>query len=325
MHIPFHRREHAIDFLGAGLLTGSAVCLLLAAVWGGQNYPWGSEQIVGLLLAGVLLGGLFLLVEMRAREPMLPLRLFGNSIFSVASVAAVLIGAVLFGALIYIPLFVQGVIGGSATNSGVVLIPLSLGWVVTSILSGLVISRTGRYRLFPIAGSAVVAAGFWLLTGMTAQTSSLTVAGYLLVIGFGMGLTVQVYVLAVQNAVEPRDMGIAIASTQFFRSIGGTFAVAAFGSILTSRLASELTTHLGTAANRINPQRLLQSPTIARHLPPDLVDGVRASLAAALHPIYLTCFVIAVLALGTAFFLKELPLRTHAGVATTRGTLPTDS
>ena len=325
MHIPFHRREHSIDFLGAGLLTGSAVCLLVAAVWGGQNYPWGSGQIVGLLLAGVLLGGMFVFIEMRAREPMLPLRLFDNSIFSVASVAAVLIGAVLFGALIYIPLFVQGVIGGSATNSGVVLIPLSLGWVVTSILSGLVISRTGRYRMFPIVGSAVVAAGFWLLTGMTAQTSSLTVAGYLLVIGFGMGLTVQVYVLAVQNAVEPRDMGIAIASTQFFRSIGGTFAVAAFGSILTSRLASELTAHLGTAAKRINPQGLLQSPTIARHLPPDLVDGVRASLAAALHPVYLTCFVIAVLAFGTSFFLKELPLRTHTGIsATTRGTVPTD-
>ncbi len=143
-------------------------------------------------------------------------------------------------------------------------------------------------------------------------------------IGFGI-LTVQVYVLAVQNAVEPRDMGIAIASTQFFRSIGGTFAVAAFGSILTSRLASELTAHLGTAAKRIDPQGLLQSPTIARHLPPDLVDGVRASLAAALHPVYLTCFVIAVLAFGTSFFLKELPLRTHTGIsATTRGTVPTD-
>jgi EmrB/QacA subfamily drug resistance transporter len=324
MHIPFHRREHSIDFLGAGLLTGASVCLLLAAVWGGENYPWGSSEIIGLLLAGVLLAGVFLLVETRAKEPMLPLRLFDNSVFSVSVTASVLIGAVLFGALIYIPLFVQGVAGGSATNSGVVLIPLSLGWVATSIISGLVISRTGRYRLFPIAGSAVVAAGFWLLTRMTVHTSSLTVAGYLLVIGFGMGLMVQVYVLAVQNAVEPQDMGIAIASTQFFRSMGGTFAVAAFGSILTSRLATELSSHLGAAASRIDPQRLLQSPTAAHRLPTNLVDGVRASLAAALHPVYVTCFVISLLALAVSFLLKELPLRTHAGIEPAPGTVPTD-
>jgi EmrB/QacA subfamily drug resistance transporter len=324
MHIPFHRREHSIDFLGAGLLTGSSVCLLLAAVWGGQNFRWESWEIVGLLLAGVLLAGIFLLVEARAREPMLPLRLFDNSVFSVSVSASVLIGAVLFGALIYIPLFVQGVAGGSATNSGVVLIPLSLGWVATSIFSGLVISRTGRYRLFPIVGGTVVAAGFWLLTGMTVHTSSLTVAGYLLVIGFGMGLSVQVYVLAVQNAVEPQDMGVAIASTQFFRSMGGTFAVAAFGSILTARLASELSSRLGAAATRVTPQRLLQSPTAAHRLPADLVDGVRASLAAALHPVYLTCFVISLIALGVSFLLKELPLRGHAGVETVRGTVPTD-
>jgi predicted MFS family arabinose efflux permease len=266
----------------------------------------------------------FLLVEARAKEPMLPLRLFDNSVFSVSVTASVLIGAVLFGALIYIPLFVQGVAGESATNSGVVLIPLSLGWVVTSIISGLVISRTGRYRLFPIAGSVVVAAGFWLLTRMTVHTSSLTVAGYLLVIGFGMGLMVQVYVLAVQNAVERQDMGVAIASTQFFRSMGGTFAVAAFGSILTSRLATELSSHLGAAASRINPQRLLQSPRAAHQLPANLVEGVRASLAAALHPVYVTCFVIALLALAVSFLLKELPLRTHAGIEPAPGTVPTD-
>src|SRR5262249_26840201 len=131
MHIPFHRREHSIDFLGAGLLTGSSVCLLLAAGWGGEDYPWASGEVIGLLLAGVVLAGVFLLVEMRAREPMLPLRLFNNSVFSVSVSASVLLGAVLFGALIYIPLFVQGVTGGSATNSGVVLIPLSFGWVIT--------------------------------------------------------------------------------------------------------------------------------------------------------------------------------------------------
>jgi EmrB/QacA subfamily drug resistance transporter len=314
MHIPFHRRDHSIDFLGAGLLAAAAVCLLLAAVWGGQSYGWGSPVIAGLLIGGAALAGVFLRVEARAPEPILPLRLFENGIFAISSVAALLLGAVLYGALIYIPLFVQGVAGGSATNSGVVLIPLSLGWVATSVASGFLISHTGRYRLFPIAGTAIVVAGFWLLSRMDVHTSSLTATGWMLVIGVGMGLIYQTYVLAVQNAVQPPEMGVATASIQFFRSIGGTFAVAAFGSVLSSRLTTELASHLGAARGKVNPQRLLQSPAVAQHLPPHLVQGVRASLAASLHPIFLSCFVIALLALLTSLFLKQLPLRAHAGI-----------
>ena len=314
MHIPFARREHTIDYLGAALLSVGAVALLLAAVWGGQNYPWQSVEIIGLFAAGAVLLLAFLAVELRAPEPILPLALFRNSIFSVANAAALVVGAVLFGALIYIPLFVQGVIGGSATNSGVVLIPLSLGWVATSVLSGQLISRTGRYRVFPIVGSLFLVVGFWLLTRMGSQTSSLTATVDMLVIGLGLGLMYQTYVLAVQNAVPPREMGIATASVQFFRSIGATFAVAALGGILASRLHGELAAQLGSAAKTVNPQLLLQSPATASHLPAQLVHGVRLALALSLHSVFDVCLPLAVVTVATALLLKELPLRTKTGL-----------
>ena len=313
MHLPFQRREHVIDYAGALLLSGGAVVLLLAAVWGGQQYAWGSPAIVGLLAGGTALLVAFLAVELRAADPILPLALFLNSIFSVANTAAVFIGAVLFGALIYIPLFVQGVSGGSATNSGVVLIPLSFGWVATSVLSGQLISRSGRYRVFPIAGSVFLVVGFWLLTRLDVHTSSLTTTADLLVIGLGLGLMYQTYVLAVQNAVSPSDMGIATASVPFFRSIGATFAVAALGSILTTRLRHELAQHLGSAAARVNPQVLLQSPATANRLPPQLVHGVRVALSLSLHTVFDACLPLAAVTVVTAFLLKERPLRTTRG------------
>jgi len=257
----------------------------------------------------------FLAVEVRGPEPILPLALFRNSIFSVSNAAALVIGAVLFAALIYIPLFIQGVIG-SATNSGVVLIPLSLGWVATSVVSGQLISRTGRYRAFPIAGSLLLVAGFWLLTRMNTHTTGLTATGDMLVIGLGLGLMYQTYVLAVQNAVPAREMGIATASIQFFRSIGATFAVAAFGSVLTTRLRTELTSHLGAAANTVNPQALLQSPATVRRLPATLVDGVRAAFALSLHSVFDLCLPLAAVTVVTALLLKELPLRTQTGIET---------
>jgi EmrB/QacA subfamily drug resistance transporter len=318
MHIDFERREHTIDYGGAAVLTAATVCLLLAAVWGGQDYAWQSAQIVGLLAAGVVFAALFVFVETRAAEPIIPLHLFRNSVFTVTNGAALLVGGVLLVTLVYIPLFVQGVIGGSATNSGVVLIPLLLGWVLTSIISGFVISRTGRYRVFPIAGTLVVSVGFWLLTRMDVDTSSSTATAYMLVIGFGMGLMFQTYILAVQNAVQPREMGIASAAVQFFRSIGGTFAVAAYGSVLTNHLRSNLATELGPASKTINPQRLLASPESAHRLPAHLVHGVRLSLASSLHTVFVASLPLLGLALVLSLLLKELPLRTERGVEAAR-------
>jgi EmrB/QacA subfamily drug resistance transporter len=317
MHLQFTRREHVIDYAGAAVLTAATVCLLLGAVWGGQTYPWHSPEIVGLFVGGGALSVGFVELERRAAEPIIPLGLFRNPVFAVTNAASLLIGGALLVALVYIPLFVQGVIGASATNSGVVLIPLLLGWVATSVASGLVISRTGRYRLFPISGTLLVVVGFWLLTRMGVGTSSLTATLYMLVIGLGMGLMFQTYILAVQNAVPPREMGIASASVQFFRSIGGTFAVAAFGSVLTSRLRTELAHQLGPNAQTVNPQRLLASPASAHELPPHLVHGVRLSLASALHEVYLAALPLVGLALLVSFLLKELPLRTERGIEAT--------
>ena len=319
MHLPFERREHAIDYLGAVVLTSGAVALLLAAVWGGQNYPWSSGEIVGLFAAGALLVAAFLVVELRVPEPLIALALFRNSIFAVASVAGIVVGAVLYGALIYIPLFVQGVSGGSATNSGIALIPLSLGWVAASILSGQLISRIGRYRVFPIAGSVFLVVGFWLLTRINSATTTLTTTEDMLVVGVGLGLMVQTYLLAVQNAVAPSQMGVATASVQFFRSIGGTFGVAALGGVLTSRLAHELPAELGAAAKRVNPQVVLRSPGTASAIPPALVHGVRVALALSLHTVFEACLPLAALTVVTALLLRELPLRTTAGLEAQAG------
>jgi MFS family permease len=222
------------------------------------------------------------------------------------------VAAGMFGAIVFIPLFVQGVIGSSATRSGVALIPFMLGWVVTSVISGHVISHTGRYRAFPIGGTAVVLVGFWLLTRMDAGTSNLVVIVDMSVIGLGMGLTYQTYVLAVQNAVPSSELGIATASVQFFRSIGAVFSVAALGAILNARLATELPRWLGNDAGKVNPQRLLQSPDAVRDLPAPLVEGVRQALASSLHTVFLACLPAVVLALVASFLLRDIPLRTTA-------------
>src|SRR5439155_17136737 len=172
MHLPFRKREHQVDYLGAAVLTFSVVCLLMVAIWGGVTFPWASGQIVGLVLAGAVGLGIFVIVERRAAEPIIPLGLFRDSIFNVTAGTAFLFGVSMFGAIFFIPLFMQQVVGVSATNSGVVLTPLMLGWVATSIIAGQVVSRTGRYKLLPIVGSFVVVGGFFLLTRLGVHSTT---------------------------------------------------------------------------------------------------------------------------------------------------------
>ncbi len=309
MHVTFRRREHTIDYVGALTLTVAVVSLLLVAIWGGQTYPWGSVQILSLAAAGLAFSVLFVVVESRVAEPILPLALFRNEVFVVSNVAVTFVAAALFATLVFVPLFVQGVSGSSATSAGIVLIPFMLGWLVTSVISGHLISHTGRYRIYPIVGTLVVLAGFWLLTRMDAGTSRLDVIVTTSIIGLGMGLTYQTYVLAVQNAVAPGDLGIATASIQFFRSIGAVFALAALGALLNSRLATELPARLGGAADSVNPQRLLESPDAMRDVPAPLVSGVQEALASSLHTLFVVCIPVVLVALAASFLLKELPLR----------------
>jgi len=311
MRVPFERRNHRIDYVGAATLTAAVTCLLLVAAWGGQTYAWGSPEVAGVSVASVVLFGLFALSERRASEPLLPFRLFRIHTFTVANIAMLFLGAALFALIIYVPLFAQGVLGDSATRSGVLLVPLNFAWIATSTLSGRAIARTGRYRIFPVVGTPLVLAGVYLTARLSASSGGLAIVVATAIFGCGMGLTVQTYVVALQNAVDRPDLGVATAANQFFRSIGGALAVAAFGTVLVSRLSTELARR---AIHGVTPQQLLRSPAAARRLPPSVVQGVHASLAHALDWVFIGTLPLVAAAVLTALLLRELPLQTSSHV-----------
>jgi EmrB/QacA subfamily drug resistance transporter len=238
MRMPTQTREHSIDYAGALLLTVGVTAILLATAWGGSSYAWDSAQVVGAAVIGIAALAGFAFLEPRVIEPLLPLELFRIRTFTVSTLAALLIGGVLFGITIYVPVYVQRVLGASATSSGVILIPLSFGWVLASFVSGQLITKTGRYRVYPILGAALVLAGCILLALLDENSSRLLVTFDLTIVGLGMGTMFQVYVIATQNRVQMSEIGVATAAIQFFRSMGGSLAVAGLGALLTARLAS---------------------------------------------------------------------------------------
>jgi EmrB/QacA subfamily drug resistance transporter len=310
-HVPFERREHRVDYVGAAMLTAAVTCLLLVAAWGGSTYPWGSWEVGGAAAGAVLAFALFLVSERRAVEPILPLRLFRMHTMAVANTAAFLLGAMLFAVIIYVPLFAQGVLGYSATLSGVLVIPLNFAWIAASTLGGRAITRTGRYRIFPVVGTPIAVVGVLLFSRLRPSTSGWALAADTIVFGLGMGLTVQPYVVALQNAVPRADLGIATATNQFFRQIGGALAVAAFGTLLASRLGTELARR---SVERVSPSTLLRSPGAAHRLSPGVVHAVHAALAGALQWVFLATVPLGVAAIVTSFLLREHPLRTEAHV-----------
>src|SRR6476660_4148572 len=237
LHTPTIR--HRIDFLGAGLLAGGVSALILVTTWAGRTYPCGSTTIIGLAAAGVALLVLCVWRETQAEEPILPLSLFRSSVFSIANSMGFTIGMTLFGAIIFIPLYLQLVYGASPTSSGLRLLPLMAGLLVAAILSGRWISRVGRYRMFPIAGTATLVVGMFLLSRLTVGTAPWLASVYMLVVGVGIGLVMQVLVLVVQNDAAPENIGVATATATFFRSVGGSFGVAIFGAIFAARLARQ--------------------------------------------------------------------------------------
>lgn len=324
------RDRRPIDWLGAGAIVGGTVPLLLAFSWAGTNYAWGSPQIVGLLAVSAVMIGAFLLVERRAAEPIIPLRFFQNRIFAVAVTAMFLVGSAMFGAILYVPLFVQGVIGKSATNSGAVLTPMMLALVLASTASGQIISRTGRYKWSALLGLSVVTLGMWLQSRMNVATGSGTAVRNMIVLGLGIGLSMPTFTIAVQNAFPAREIGVVTASVQFFRSIGATIGVAIMGTFLTTSLHNNLMAGLpadvrqavpaGTIAG-IDPQALA-SPEAQRALQAQLAgvpDGarlfaqlmatMRGALATALHDAFLMSALVAACALVASLSLREIPLR----------------
>jgi EmrB/QacA subfamily drug resistance transporter len=309
LHLHTPHRQHRIDYLGATLLTGGVGALILLATWGGTEYSWGSRQIIGLGVVGLALLAAFVWQERRAEEPILPLQLFRSRIFSVANAMGFTIGMAMFGAIIFIPLFLQIVYGLSAQSSGLRTIPLMAGLLVTAILSGRAISRIGRYRPFPIAGTAILVVGMFLLSLLGVDTPPWVASAYMVVVGVGLGLVMQVLVLAVQNDARPQDVGVATASATFFRSMGGAFGVALFGTIFASRLSNELavlpsrvTAHLGSGV-QLNPVQIDQ-------LPPRVHDVVLHAFAHALSGVFLFGMALALVPFALSWFLREKPLRT---------------
>jgi EmrB/QacA subfamily drug resistance transporter len=308
-----------VDYEGAALLVAGVSSLLLLLVWGGNEYEWRSPTILGLGVASVVLLVGFVLWERRVAEPLLPLRLFRDPIFSVVSAMSVLVGAAMFGGMIFLPVFLQVVTGASATNSGLLLLPLMAGLMSMSILSGKVISRTGRYKAWPVGGMAVAAVGMYLLSRMDASTGRIESSIAMAVLGAGIGMVMQVLVLAVQNAAEYRDLGVATSATNFFRSMGGSLGVAVFGAVLAARTSSELAVRLPASARRSfgagGVDAIANSPERIRALPPDVQEAVVGALAAAIHSVFLFAIPLLVVGFVLAWFLREIPLKdtAHAG------------
>lgn len=311
LHIPRRSRRHVIDYLGTFLIAAVATCLVLVASLGGTTWGWGSAQLVGLAVLGVVLAVVFVAVERRAAEPVLPLKLFRVRTFTLAAVISFVVGFAMFGAMTYLPTFLQVVQGVSPTMSGVHMLPMVAGLLVASTASGQIVSRTGRWKVFPIAGTGVTTLGLLLLHQLDEDSSTLELSGFFLVFGLGLGLVMQVLVLIVQNAVPYEDLGVATSGATFFRSIGASFGVAVFGTIFASRLGGQLTDAFRGA--RLPPgvsvDALEADPRGIAALPPGLRPPALHAYAVSITDVFLYAAPVALLGFVLAWFLKEDRLR----------------
>jgi EmrB/QacA subfamily drug resistance transporter len=304
------RVHHVIDYLGTALLAGAATSLVLLTTLGGNTYRWGSPPIIIMGVAGVVLIIGFILAERRAAEPVLPLRLFTSRVFSASSAIGFVVGFAMFGAITYLPQYMQVVKGVSPTISGLRLLPLMAGLLLTSTTSGLLISRWGRYKIFPIFGTAAMTVGLYLLSMLGVATSTLVSSLYMFVLGVGIGAVLQVLVIAVQNVVPYQDLGAATSGVTFFRSIGGSFGTAVFGAIFAGQLTGNLRHYLAglRMPAGFNPSAGA-SPAALSKLPAPVHSGYIHAYAASLHTVYLVAVPISVVAFLLTWLLKEVPLR----------------
>lgn len=316
LRLPSIHRPHRLDIEGAGLLVIGVSSLLLVLVWGGVDYAWSSARIIGITGLGIATLVAFVWWESRVQEPILPMRLFRSSTFSISSALGFLIGMALFGGVIFLPLFLQIVSGVSATNSGLLLLPLTAGIVVGSVGSGRIISATGRYRAWPIGGLALASVGMYLLSTMTAGTPFTVSALYMVVMGLGVGGAMQVTVLVVQNAADYKDLGVATSSVQFFRQMGGAFGVAVFGAIMNARLATEVPRRVPASAMAAvdgDMSRLLSSPAMIRELPEAVATGISGAVEVAIQSVFWWAVPMMVVGFVLSWFLEEIPLRDTIG------------
>jgi EmrB/QacA subfamily drug resistance transporter len=313
LHLPHVRIRRRIDHLGAALLIAAASSLLLATVWGGELYPWGSPVVVGLGFGGALAAVAFVLVELRVPDPVVPLSLFRIPVFTRGSLIGLFAQASLLGALAFLPLYFQAVTGVSATASGLLLLPIITTMLVTSIWSGRRITRLGRYRTFPIVGTGLLTTGFVLLTTIGTAPSLPLLALQLAAVGAGLGLTMQNVVLAVQNAAPPGQLGVATSGIQFFRMIGAAAGVAAFGAVLTARFDAALLARVPAALlAEVDLADLTGDPTAIVGLDPTLRVPVQLALGESLAWVFALAAVLAGISFVLAWTLPELPLRDDA-------------
>ncbi|MFV0429720.1 MAG: MDR family MFS transporter [Arachnia sp.] len=319
LRLPHQRRHAKVDVAGMLVLSSALVAILLATSWGGTTYPWLSPVILGLYAAGTVALIGFVFIELRAEEPVIPLRLFKLRAVSASNLAGFGLSMVMFGAIIYLPVFAQGVLGVNATNSGLILAPMMLSLVVMGIFTGQFISRTGSYKPIMVVGTVIMGVGVWLLTRLSYESSQTEMTLSMVVLGVGIGMAMQQYTLVIQNAVERRDLGVATASSQFFRNAGSTVGIALFGSVMSSGLGSAIMGHLpAEAASKmpaggIDPGAVLDPEQLAG-LPPVVADAVRHGLADQLHQVFVIALPIAGLVMLATLAIKALPLRSTSFV-----------
>ena len=309
--------RHRIDWLGTAVLAAGLSGVILYTSLGGTTYPWQAPGMLAAIAGGVVLLALFPFVESRAAEPILPLELFRNDVFRTASAIGFIVGFALFGAVTFVPLYLQVVKGHTPTESGLLMTPMMLGLLVTGIASGLLISRYGRYRPFPIMGTAIATVALYLLARLDVSTPGWEAAVYLLILGLGLGLTMQVLVLAAQNAVDYRLLGVATSGSSLARQVGGSIGVSVFGAIFTNRLAHELAQRLPHGVHAPTHG----SPTAVQHLPPVIHAAYLAAYAAALHPVFLIAAVVMLGGFALSWRLRDVPLRETSGSVGTKGRL----
>ncbi|MDT0343384.1 MDR family MFS transporter [Streptomyces litchfieldiae] len=309
LHLPKKEATGRIDYPGAALLTVGITSIVLVTTWGGTEYAWGSARILGLSALGAAALAAFIWSQTRAAEPLMPLHIFRSRNFTLMSVIGFITGFVMFGGTLYLPLFQQSVQSASATNSGLLLLPMLLAMMLVSFIAGRATTRTGRYKLYPLLGGALMVVGLYLLSRMDTGTDRLTSGIFMAILGAGMGFLMQITMLVAQNSVELKDMGVASSTTTLFRTLGSSFGVAIMGALFTDRVREVMAERQGAAGvGAIDQTAQLDADGLAA-LPDPIAETYRIAVASGTHVAFLVAAAIAVIALAAAFFVKEVPLR----------------
>ncbi|MFF5407816.1 MDR family MFS transporter [Streptomyces misionensis] len=309
LHLPKKRSQAGIDYLGVVLLTVGITSIVLVTTWGGSEYAWSSPRILELIALGVVALVGFVFWQTKAAEPVLPLHIFRSRNFTLMSLIGFVTGFVMFGATLFLPLYQQAVQGASATNSGLLLLPMLGAMMVTSMVAGRVTTNSGRYKIFPIVGGVLMIAGLYLMSLMDTGTTRLTSGLYMAVLGLGMGCLMQITMLVAQNSVEMKDMGVASSSTTLFRTLGSSFGVAVMGALFNNRVKDVMAERAGALGKNITEQSAQLDAKSLKKLPPLAREAYQHAVSAGTHSAFLLGAVIAVLVLLAAFFVKEVPLR----------------